>query len=181
MQRERPQNDAVFLIFGFMTRIGLLSDTHSYLDRNIFRHFAHCDEVWHAGDFGSVAIVDELQSFRLLRGVWGNIDEPAIRQMLPEHNRFSCEGLDVWITHIGGYPGKYAPAVKKQILENPPGLFISGHSHILKIMFDESLNCLHINPGAAGIQGWHRVRTAVRFSVDRGKIRDCEVIELGKK
>jgi uncharacterized protein len=164
-----------------MTRIGLVSDTHSYLDEQVFRHFESCDEIWHAGDFGSMDVIEKLQAFKPLKGVYGNVDGPEIRHVFPEHNKFFCEEVDVWMTHIGGYPGKYAPPVKKEITANPPKLFICGHSHILKIIFDDKLQCLHMNPGAAGIQGWHKVRTLVRFTVDGAIMKDCEVIELGKK
>ena len=164
-----------------MTRIGLLSDTHSYLDKAIFTHFKDCDEIWHGGDFGSLEVVEQLRNFKPLRGVWGNIDGPEIRNMFPEVLRFSCEALDVMMVHIGGYPGRYAPAIKPLLAAKPPGLFITGHSHILKIMFDEQLHCLHMNPGAAGSHGWHKIRTLIRFSVDENRPKDCEVIELGKK
>ena len=162
-----------------MTRVGLLSDTHSYLDDAVFKHFEKCDEVWHAGDFGNIELVDTLAAFKPLRGVYGNIDGAAIRQTYPEDLRFDCEGMDVWMTHIGGYPGKYSPLVKREIYTKPPQLFICGHSHILKVIFDKSINCLHINPGAAGKQGWQKVRTILRFAIDGKEIKNCEVIELG--
>ncbi|MEH6306386.1 metallophosphoesterase family protein [Olivibacter sp. CPCC 100613] len=161
-----------------MTKIGLLSDTHGYLDDAIFKHFASCDEIWHAGDFGDIALLDKLADFKPLRGVYGNIDNREIRMRCPENLRFMCEGVDVWMTHIGGYPNRYSPRVKAVIYANPPQLFISGHSHILKAMFDKKINCLHLNPGAAGKQGWHKVRTLMRFSVDKNLIKDLEVIEL---
>ena len=164
-----------------MTRIGLLSDTHGYLDDAVFTHFKDCDEIWHAGDFGDRALVEKLQAFKPLRGVWGNIDGNEIRHLFPETLRFQCEELDVMITHIGGYPGRYAPGIKAQLQARPPRLFITGHSHILKVMYDEKLQCLHMNPGAAGRQGWHKVRTLIRFNVDGNTPKDCEVIELGKK
>lgn len=165
-----------------MKKIGLLSDTHSFLDPQIFEYFKNCDEIWHAGDFGNAMISDELASFKPLRGVYGNIDGNEVRKIHPLHNRFIVEGLDVWITHIGGFPGRYSSNIKDQIRLNPPKLFITGHSHILKVMRDEKLNnMLHINPGAAGKEGFHKVRTAVRFSVDNGIIKDIEVIELGKR
>jgi putative phosphoesterase len=164
-----------------LTRIGLLSDTHHFLDENIFRHFEQCDEVWHAGDFGTIAIADRLKSFKPLRGVYGNIDGQDIRTEYPEQLRWTCEEVDVFMVHIGGYPPKYNPAVKKLLAANPPQLFISGHSHILKVMFDENLQCLHMNPGAAGNQGWHSIRTVIRFTIDGKNMKDCEVIELGKR
>lgn len=163
-----------------MTRIGLLSDTHSELDARIFRHFAECDEVWHAGDFGSMDLVSKLQNFKPLRGVYGNIDDARIRALFPLDLHFECDGVPVFMTHIGGYPGKYALRVKKILQERPPvnGIFISGHSHILKVMPDRELNFLHINPGACGSQGWHKVKTLVRFSLHAGNISGLEVIEL---
>lgn len=170
-----------FSLLAGMTSIGLISDTHGYLDEAVFRHFEQCDEIWHAGDFGTVALAAALQGFRPVRGVYGNIDGADIREQFPEVLRFCCEETEVVMTHIGGYPGRYAPSIKKELSENPPRLFISGHSHILKIIFDEKLQCLHMNPGAAGRQGWHKVRTLIRFRIDGKQIRDCEVVELGKK
>jgi uncharacterized protein len=161
-----------------MTRIGLISDTHGYLDDAVFKHFADCDEIWHAGDFGTLELAESLAAFKPLRGVYGNIDGPDIRQQYPENLRFVCEELDVWMTHIGGYPGKYSPAVKRIIYTKPPGLFISGHSHILKVIFDKKINCLHLNPGAAGKQGWHKIKTLIKFSVSGKKIHNLEVVEL---
>jgi len=159
-------------------KIGLLSDTHSYLDDAVFKHFDACDEVWHAGDFGDIAVFEQLHAFKPFRGVYGNIDQKDIRTVCPEHLRFSCEGVDVWMTHIGGYPGKYSPQVKHEIFTNPPKLFICGHSHILKVQYDPKLSLLHLNPGAAGKYGWHTVRTLMRFDLDQGKIENLEVIEL---
>lgn len=164
-----------------MTTIGLLSDTHNYLDDAIFKHFENCNEIWHAGDFGTIEIANKLRAFKPLRGVYGNIDGYDIRSEFPEQLLFPCEGIKVFIKHIGGYPSKYAPGVKNTIITQHPKIFISGHSHILKIMYDDKLQCLHMNPGAAGLQGWHKVRTLVRFVVDGEEIRNCEVIELGKK
>lgn len=161
-----------------MTRIGLLSDTHGYLDEAIFTHFDRCDEIWHAGDFGDMAVADTLSAFKPLRGVYGNIDGSVIRNAYPENLRFMCEAVDVWMTHIGGYPGRYSPQVKQQIRLQPPQLFICGHSHILKVMYDQKLQCLHLNPGAAGKQGWHKVRTLLRFSIDDNRIENLEAIEL---
>ncbi len=164
-----------------MTRIGILSDTHSYLDDAVFHHFKDCDELWHIGDFGSMEVVKKLEEFKPLRGVWGNIDGAAIRQIFPEKLRFMCEEVDVLMTHIGGYPGRYDKHIAEEIKNYPPKLFLSGHSHILKIIFDERLKCLHINPGAAGQQGWHKVRTLVRLTIDGAAMKNCEVIELGKR
>ena len=161
-----------------MTRIGLISDTHNYLDENIAEHFKICDEIWHGGDFGSVDIVERLKKLKPLRGVYGNIDGKDIRSEFPEQLIFMCEDVKVMMRHIGGYPPKYNPDTKKELLIHQPQLFISGHSHILKIMYDEKLNCLHMNPGAAGKQGWQKVRTLIRFIIDGKDMKDCEVIEL---
>jgi hypothetical protein len=164
-----------------MTRIGLLSDTHGLLDERIFEHFSNCDEVWHAGDWGSMEAVNKLMAFKPLRGVWGNIDSYDIRAIFPQHNRFKCENVKVWLTHIGGYPGKYDPLVRQGLLQQPPKLFVCGHSHILKVQFDRKLDLLHINPGAAGKYGFHKVQTLVRFEIDGDKIQNLEVIELKPK
>ena len=168
-----------------MKQIGLISDTHGYFDDAVFDYFKDCDEVWHAGDFGSISLVDDLRNGlnaignnALIRGVYGNIDGIDIRSIYPEKLQFDCEGIRVLIQHIGGYPGRYAPGVKKLITENNIKLFISGHSHILKVMYDEALGCLHINPGAAGKQGWHKVKTIIRFKIEGNDIKDCEVIEM---
>lgn len=168
------------LLRSCMTKIGLISDTHNYLDDQIFDHFKNCDEIWHAGDFGSAAIADKLKTYKPLRGVYGNIDGYDIRGTYPEKLRWKCEKVEVMMTHIGGYPPNYNPAVKKELVAAPPQLFISGHSHILKVMYDARLDCLHMNPGAAGKQGWQKVRTVIRFAIDGREIKDCEVIELGK-
>ena len=164
-----------------LTKIGLISDTHDYLDEAVFKHFEHCDEVWHLGDFGTAALADKLKAFKPLRGVYGNIDGTDIRMEYPEKLRFTCEEVEVLMIHIGGYPGHYAPKIKAELLADPPQLFLTGHSHILKIMYDDKINCLHMNPGAAGRVGWHKVRTLVRFEVDGKNMKNCEVIELGKK
>ncbi len=161
-----------------MRKIGLLSDTHNFLDEAIFTHFKDCDEIWHAGDFGSLKIIDELSSFKPFRGVWGNIDDQSVRNVCPENQRFKCELVDVWMTHIGGYPGRYSALIKDDLIRNPPKLFICGHSHILKVQYDPKYQLLHINPGAAGKQGWHTVRTLIRFDIDEEKILNLEVIEL---
>lgn len=158
-----------------------MSDTHSYLDEAIFTHFTGCDEIWHAGDFGNAPLAERIAAFRPLCGVYGNIDGYDIRSVYPETLHWKCEGVDVFMTHIGGYPGRYAPKVNQVMKADPPRLFISGHSHILKIIYDQKYQCLHMNPGAAGREGWHKVRTIVRFSIDGTAIRDCEVIELGPR
>ena len=192
-----------------MTRIGLISDTHGWLDEAVFEYFKTCDEIWHAGDFGNLTldpskkeegkrefpIEDEksygdlfIQKFEQLfgrriifRGVYGNIDTPRLRVIYPEKIFFLCEGVNIFMQHIGGYPGRYSKGVKEDIIAHKSGLFISGHSHILKIMFDQKLNCLHMNPGAAGKQGWHKMRTIVRFAIEGKEIKNCEVIELGER
>lgn len=164
-----------------MKKILLLSDTHSYMDKRILHYAGEADEVWHAGDIGDVSVSDQIQEIAPLKAVFGNIDSAEIRKEFPLHQRFMCEKVDVWITHIGGYPGKYAPAIREEIKKNPPKLFITGHSHILKVISDKSLKLLHMNPGAAGKQGFQQVRTMLRFKIDGDEIKDLEVIELGKK
>jgi putative phosphoesterase len=160
-------------------KIGVLSDTHGYLDNKLFSFFADCDEVWHAGDIGSSEILTRLNNFRPVVAVYGNIDGTDVRIVTSEHKRMIREDVDIWMTHIGGYPGNYERRIKNEIVSNPPDLFITGHSHILKVMHDKKLNLLYINPGAAGYHGFHKVRTAVRFSILDKKISDLEVIELG--
>lgn len=164
-----------------MTRIGLISDTHGFLDEQVFTHFSQCDEIWHAGDFGDAAIADEIKEHKPLKGVYGNIDGLDIRTNYPEQLVFYCEEVKVMMRHIGGYPPKYNPETRKEIQLHQPQLFISGHSHILKIMYDPAVNCLHMNPGAAGKHGWHKMRTLIRFVIDGKEMKDCEVIELGKR
>lgn len=164
-----------------MTKIGLISDTHGFLDENVFKHFETCDEVWHAGDFGTIELAKRIKEKKRLRGVYGNIDGQDIRVEFPEQLVFNCEGVKVMIRHIGGYPPKYNPETKKELLAHKPQLLISGHSHILKIIYDDKLNCLYMNPGAAGKQGWQKVRTIIRFAIDGNDIKNCEVIELGGK
>jgi putative phosphoesterase len=163
-----------------MKHIGLLSDTHGFLHERLFVFFENVDEIWHAGDFGSLETADKLAAFKKLRGVYGNIDGQDVRAVHPLHQRFKCEEIDVWMTHIGGYPGRYDRNVKPEIYTNPPKLFISGHSHILKIMYDKKLDLLHINPGAAGYRGFHNVCTAVKFIIDGSDIRNMEVWEIPK-
>jgi putative phosphoesterase len=164
-----------------MMRIGLLSDTHGYLDEEVFKHFDACYEIWHAGDFGTVALADRLQAVKPLRGVYGNIDGYDVRSQYPQTLAWTCEKVQVYMTHIGGYPGRYAPGVKQQLITSGAKLFICGHSHILKVIYDPKIACLHMNPGAAGNHGWHTVRTLLRFTIDGDQIRDCDVIELGKR
>jgi uncharacterized protein len=164
-----------------MTRIGLISDTHGYLDEAVFQHFEHCDEIWHAGDFGSAEIANKLEEKKVLKGVYGNIDSQEIRTVYPEKLIFMCEDIKVMMRHIGGSPPGYNPDTKIDLQKNRPQLFICGHSHILKIMYDDKLQCLYMNPGAAGRQGWHKTRTLIRFAIDGPNIKDCEVIELGKR
>ncbi len=169
-----------------MTRIGLISDTHGYLDDAVFKHFEHCDEIWHAGDFGSIEVAKKLKDLpagqagkKKIRGVYGNIDSFDITSEFPEQLVFMCEQVKVMIRHIGGSPPKYNPETRKELLLQKPQLFISGHSHILKVIYDDKLQCLHINPGAAGNQGWHKVRTIITFVIDGKDMKDCKVIELG--
>lgn len=162
-----------------MIRIGLLSDTHGFLDPKIFNHFKECDEIWHAGDFGNQEVSDQLSSFLKLRGVYGNIDGKEIRQIHPAEQHFLCEGIKVYMTHIGGYPGSYFPEAGKKIKSGMPGLFICGHSHILKVMEDKKYHLLHMNPGAAGKHGFHKFRTILRFTIMKDKVTDLEAIELG--
>lgn len=163
-----------------MKKIGLLSDTHGFLDEKIFDHFKDCDEIWHAGDFGE-NVAKRLKEEKSLRGVYGNIDGQEIRSEFPEQLFFICEEVKVMMRHIGGSPPRYNPETRKELAIQQPQLFISGHSHILKVIFDDKINCLHINPGAAGKQGWHKVRTIIRFIIDGKDIKNCEVIELGKR
>lgn len=162
-------------------KILLLSDTHSYIDDRILEYASKADEVWHAGDIGDLKVTDELSKVSKLRAVYGNIDNAEIRKEFPLHNRFMVEGLDVWMTHIGGYPGKYSLAIREELYQNPPKLFICGHSHILKVMPDRKLGLLHMNPGACGIYGFHQIRTMIRFEISKGKIENPEVIELGSR
>ena len=164
-----------------MKKILLLSDTHSYIDDDILKYVKQADEVWHAGDIGNLEVTDAIIALKPLKAVYGNIDDAKTRMEFPEHNRFMCENVEVWITHIGGYPGRYDPRIKTEIYKNPPKIFICGHSHILKVMPDKSLNLLHMNPGAAGKHGFHKVRTMLRFTIDGAKIDNLEVIEFNKR
>ncbi len=162
-------------------KIGLLSDTHNYLDPRILDYFSECDEIWHAGDFGTIAIAKQLRSVAPVFGVYGNIDGEDVRKEYPLHQRFEREGVDIWMTHIGGLPGRYCIPIRDEIETNPPDVFICGHSHILKIARDQSLNkMLFVNPGAAGKHGFHLYRTIVRFEISSGKVKNMEVINMGK-
>jgi putative phosphoesterase len=164
-----------------MKKIGLLSDTHGYVDERWGKLFAGVDEIWHAGDIGSQEVAEYLSLLKPFRAVHGNIDGIQIRKHYPGHLRFRCEEVEVWITHIGGYPGHYDHRVREEIQKEPPDLFITGHSHILKVMYDQQLDLLHINPGSAGYAGFHTKRTLVRFVIDGKEIRDLEVVELGPR
>lgn len=161
-----------------MKKIVLLSDSHSYIDKQILKHVAQADEVWHAGDIGDIRVADQLKASAKLRAVYGNIDDKTVRTEYPLDLHFTIEGVSVWMTHIGGYPNKYNQRIREEISKNPPKLFISGHSHILKVQFDQKLNLLHMNPGAVGKHGFHKVRTLLRFEVDKGEIKNLEVVEL---
>lgn len=171
-------------VFSFtqMKKIGLLSDTHGFLDKRIFDFFKDVDEVWHAGDVGNVALLDEIKKTKPLRAVFGNIDGSDVRSEYPEDNRFMLEGFDIWITHIGGYPGNYASRVRNILKVKAPDIFVCGHSHILRVMRDAQFgNMLCLNPGAAGVHGFHKVKTILRFSLHQKKVVDMEAIELGKR
>jgi len=161
-----------------MKKILLLSDNHSYIDDKILKYVKQADEVWHAGDIGDLTVTDAIKALKPLRAVYGNIDNAEARAEFPEHNRFHCEDVDVWMTHIGGYPPRYNNRVLEELKANPPDIFISGHSHILKVMPDKKLDLLHINPGAIGTHGFHKVRTMVRFEIDGKQIKNLEVIEF---
>ena len=161
-----------------MTKILLLSDTHGHIDDDILKYVKQADEVWHAGDIGDLKVTDRIKALKPLRAVYGNIDSTKVRAEFPEHNRFMCEDVDVWITHIGGYPGRYDRRIKEQLQQDPPTLFICGHSHILKVINDKKLNLLHMNPGAIGKYGLHKVRTMLRFEIDGKKIQNLEVVEF---
>ena len=164
-----------------MKKIGLISDTHGYIDPKIYHYFKDVDEIWHAGDIGDLQLTDELKKFKPIRAVFGNIDNFEIRSEFPEYNSFNIEGIDVLITHIGGKPGRYPSTVLSEITQKSPKLFICGHSHILFVKMDPTFNMLCINPGACGNKGFHKVKTIVRFEVDNGKIQNLEAIELGNR
>ena len=162
-----------------MKKILLLSDTHSHIDERILHFVSEADEVWHAGDIGDIAVTDAIAALKPLKAVYGNIDDHKARSSFPLDLKFDCEGMKVWITHIGGYPGKYNQRIREEIKQNPPQIFIAGHSHILKVQWDKSIQCMHLNPGACGDSGFHQMRTMLRFSIDMGTLKDLEVIELG--
>jgi hypothetical protein len=164
-----------------MKKIGLISDTHGHLEQSVFKHFAACDEIWHAGDIGTIEVFDQLNNFKPLRAVYGNIDGAIIRTVTKQDLYFNVEGVQIFMTHIGGYPGKYNPRTTNFLKQNKVDIFICGHSHILKIIYDKHFKLLHINPGAAGNHGFHFVKTLVRFNLHEGKPSDMEVIELGKR
>ncbi len=164
-----------------MKKIGLLSDTHGYWDDKFETYFETCDEIWHAGDIGTLELATRFEAMKPFRAVYGNIDDYKTRITYAQTLRFTLEQVEVLMTHIGGYPGRYDPSIRAQLLARPPKLFIAGHSHILKVLYDKKLDCLHMNPGAAGKYGFHRVRTLLRFVLDEGDIRDLEVIEIGKQ
>lgn len=163
-----------------MKRIGLLSDTHGFWDDRFEEYFRDCDEIWHAGDIGSLALAEKFEALKPFRAVHGNIDDFRVRAAFPERLRFEIEGVDVLMTHIGGYPGKYDARVAKILSMSPPKLFVCGHSHILRVMYDKRCGFLAVNPGAAGVQGFHKVRTLVRLALDSGRVTDAEVIELAE-
>ncbi len=163
-----------------MRKIGLLSDTHGHLDEKIMHFFQDCDEIWHAGDIGDIGVADKISNIKILKAVYGNIDDQDVRIVYPKIQSFTCENVKVLMTHIGGYPGKYEKSIKVLIQNLKPDLFISGHSHILKVIYDDKNELLHINPGAAGKTGLHKLRTAVRFVINRGEIQDLEVLEMSR-
>ncbi len=163
-----------------MIKVGILSDTHGYWDEKYIEYFKECDEVWHVGDIGSTEVADRFEAFKPFRAVYGNVDGQDLRRRYPQVNRFTVEGTEVLMKHIGGYPGKYDPSIIGSLMTRPPKLFISGHSHILKVKYDKTLDMLHINPGAAGLYGFHKVRTMVRLNIDHGVFSDMEVIELAE-
>ncbi|MFA5820403.1 MAG: metallophosphoesterase family protein [Bacteroidales bacterium] len=164
-----------------MMKIGLISDTHGWIHPRLFDHFAGCDEIWHAGDIGNIETADSLAVFRPLKAVYGNMDDALVRTVYKEHLVFNAEEVRVWITHIGGTPGHYDHRVKPAIYENPPDIFICGHSHIAKVMYDKKAGFLYVNPGAAGYNGFHKYMTAIRFQIDGKNIHDMELIELGER
>jgi uncharacterized protein len=164
-----------------MTRIGLISDTHSYFDPAIAQHFRDCDEIWHAGDIGDITVINQLAEIKPVKAVFGNIDDKSVQTQFPEDLWMEIEGFSIWMTHIGGVPPNYNPRIKKILKEKTPDIFICGHSHILKIIRDKERNLLFINPGAAGQHGFHHMRTVVRFDLHQKEIKNMEVVELGKR
>ena len=170
-----------FLLFISMKKILLLSDTHSYIDDQILKFVKQADEVWHAGDIGNLEVTDTIKKIKPLRAVFGNIDDAEARSKFPLDTKFEIEKISVWMTHIGGYPNRYHQRIREDLKRNPPKIFIAGHSHILKVQYDKKLNLLHLNPGAAGNYGFHKIRTMLRFSLDNGEIKNMEIIELSKR
>lgn len=164
-----------------MTKIGLLSDTHGYLDPKVFEYFKEVDEIWHAGDVGSVEVIKQLEAFKPTKGVYGNIDDHAVRLIWPKHLSFQCEEMKILISHIGGKPYKYRPDSYQEIQAQKPNVFVCGHSHILLVQFDKNINALWLNPGACGFKGFHKVKTLLRFTIDKTELKDLEVIEIGKR
>lgn len=181
VQWQRVQHFVNYIRSLIMIKIGLISDTHGFLDEAVFRHFEACDEIWHAGDIGSSELLNQLEAFKPTRVVFGNIDDANIRTRTSENLRWNCEGLNIWMTHIGGRPGNYANPIRAELKANPPGLFICGHSHICLVQADKVHSMLYMNPGAAGRHGFHHVRTLLRFNIDNAKIHNLEVVELGKR
>lgn len=176
---DKDEDVKLFLLF--MKKILLLSDTHSYIDEQILKFARQADEVWHAGDIGDLKVTDTLKKIKPLRAVYGNIDDKDARAEFPLDLKFTIENITVWMTHIGGYPNKYNLRIREEIKQNPPKIFISGHSHILKVQYDKKLELLHLNPGAAGKHGFHKIRTMLRFEVDKSDIKNLEIIELAKR
>lgn len=164
-----------------MKKILLISDTHNFLDTKLLKHIEAADEVWHGGDIGTIELCDSIQKLKPLKAVYGNVDGQDVRSSYPENLIFDCEEIKVFMTHIGGYPGKYPSRIKNLIMEHKPGIFICGHSHILKVIYDKQFDLLHINPGACGVHGFHKVKTAVRFEIDKKEIKNLAVIELGNR
>jgi putative phosphoesterase len=162
-------------------KVGLLSDTHGWIHPSLFKFFGEVDEIWHAGDIGNIETADTLSAFRTLRAVYGNIDGTDVRTVYPRDNRFRAGEKDIWIRHIGGYPGHYDIGVRDEIRNNPPDIFICGHSHIARVMYDKKAGLLYINPGAAGYSGFHKIMTAIRFQIDGNEVHHLELIELGER
>lgn len=164
-----------------MKKILLISDTHGYLDKGLFKHIQNADEVWHAGDIGTLDLCLDIEKIKPVKAVFGNIDGQDVRINYPENLIFNCEGVKVYMTHIGGYPGRYPARIKQLLLQHKPKIFICGHSHILKVMYDKELDLLHLNPGAAGVHGFHTVKTAIRFEIEENEIKNLAIIELGSR
>lgn len=181
MQSPKLRNLFCYSYFWFVKKILLLSDTHGFIDEQILKFVRQADEVWHAGDLGNFEVVDQIKALKPLRAVYGNIDDTQMRMTFSLDEKFTVENMSIWMTHIGGYPNKYNSRVKEDLQKNPPKIFISGHSHILKVQYDKKLNLLHLNPGAAGKYGFHKIRTMLRFELENGSIKNLEIIELGAR